>query len=180
MEHFPLLPVEEEGRLHDPVLRENFIECLFTFRRWRELLAGKRTRGALVEFHSRHKFLILSHSPEIYRQMGKLVAAADRRAPAELFDEYQELLMKAMRLKTTVKKNVNVLQHLLGFFKKDLSADEKREMLELIDRYAERHLPLIVPVTLLNHYVRKYRPAYLLGQYYLQPHPLELQLRNHV
>jgi uncharacterized protein YbbK (DUF523 family)/uncharacterized protein YbgA (DUF1722 family) len=180
MEHFPLLPVEEEGRLHDPVLRENFIESLFTFQRWRDLLAQKGGRGSLVEFHSRHKFLILSHSPEIYRQMGILVAEAGKTTPTELFDGYQQLLMKAMGLKTTVKKNVNVLQHLLGYFKKALSSDEKREVLELIERFAQKHLPLIVPITLINHYVRKYRPPYLLGQYYLEPHPLELQLRNHV
>jgi uncharacterized protein YbgA (DUF1722 family)/uncharacterized protein YbbK (DUF523 family) len=180
MDHFPLLPVEEEGRLHDPVLRENFIESLFTFQRWRDLLAKKGGRGSLVEFHSRHKFLILSHSPGTYRQMGKLVAAAGKTDFAELFDRYQHLLMRAMGLRTTVKKNVNVLQHLLGYFKKDLSPDEKQELLEVIDRFAKRNLPLIVPVTLINHYVRKYRPPYLLGQYYLEPHPLELQLRNHV
>lgn len=180
MRHFPLLPVEEEGRLHDPKLRENFIECIFVFKHWRELLAGNRTRGGLVDFHSRHKLLLMAHSPEIYRQMGKLVAQAKELPAAELFDRYQQLLMQAMRLKTTVKKHANVLQHLLGYFKAELSADEKQELLEVIDAYRAGHIPLIVPVTLVNHYVRKYDQAYLKQQVYLNPHPLELQLRNHV
>jgi len=180
MEHFPLVPVEEDGRMHDARLRENFIECIFTFRRWRRLLAGGRTASRLVDFHTRHKLLILSHSPEIYREMGRLVAAAGKAPLEALFPRYQELLMKAMRLKTTVAKNCNVLQHLLGYFKRQLSADEKRELLEVIETYREGHVPLIVPITLVNHYVRKYEQPYLQQQVYLQPHPVELQLRNHV
>lgn len=180
MEHFPLLPVEEDGRLHDARLRENFVECLFVFQRWRQLLAGPRGRGALVEFHTRHKLLLLAHSTDIYRQAGKLVAAAGELSGDELYARYQALLMKGMRLLPTVKKHVNVLQHLLGYFKRDLAADEKAEALELIDHYRQGHLPLIVPVTLLNHFVRKYRQPYLAEQYYLNPHPLELKLRNHV
>lgn len=180
MEHFPLLPVEEEGRLHDARLRENFIECIFTFRRWRSLLAGGQTAARLVDFHARHKLLLLSHSPEIYRHMGKLVATAGKEPVATLFERYQELLMQAMRLKATPAKHSNVLQHLLGYFKKQLSADEKREMLDAIEHYRQGHVPLVVPLTLINHYVRKYRQPYLLQQVYLNPHPLELQLRNHV
>jgi uncharacterized protein YbgA (DUF1722 family) len=179
MEHFPLLPVEEDGRLHDARLRENFVECLFVFQRWRRLLDGARGRGKLVDFHTRHKLLLLAHSTEIYRQAGKLVAAARELPEAELYDRYQALLMKGMRLLPTVKKHVNVLQHLLGYFKRDLSADEKAEVLELIDHYRQGYLPLIVPVTLVNHFVRKYGQPYLARQYYLHPHPLELQLRNH-
>ncbi len=180
MEHFPLLPVEEDGRLHDPHLRENFVECIFTFKRWREMLAQGRTSGNLVAFHTRHKLLLLSHSTEVYRQMGKLVAAAGKAPPIELFTEYEALLMKGMRLRTTVRKQVNVLQHLLGYFKKQLSADEKREVLEQIELYRNGVLPLIVPLTLINHYVRKYNQPYLQQQFYLNPHPVELQLRNHV
>jgi uncharacterized protein YbgA (DUF1722 family)/uncharacterized protein YbbK (DUF523 family) len=179
MEHFPWLPVEEDGRLHDPHLRENFIECVFVFRRWRDLLAGKADAAGLVDFHTRHKLLLLAHSPELYRQMGKLVAKAGRLPAAELFDSYQHLLMKAMRLHATTRKQVNVPQHLLGYFTRQLSADEKQEALELIDLYRRGSVPLIVPVTLINHYVRKYREPYLGRQYYLQPHPVELQLRNH-
>ncbi len=180
MEHFPLLPVEEDGRLHDPHLRENFVECIFTFKRWREMLAQGRTSGNLVAFHTRHKLLLLSHSTEVYRQMGKLVAAAGKAPSAELFSEYESLLMKGMRLRTTVRKQVNVLQHLLGYFKKQLTADEKREVLEQIELYRNGTLPLIVPLTLINHYVRKYQQPYLQQQFYLNPHPVELQLRNHV
>lgn len=179
MEQFPLVPVEEDGRLHDPRLRENFVECLFVFRRWRRLLAGSRTTGALVAFHTRHKLLLMAHSVESYRTMGKLVAGPHSLRPEELFDRYQQLLMQGMRLLPTVKKHVNVLQHLLGYFKRDLSADEKAEALELIEHYRQGYLPLIVPVTLFNHFVRKYRQPYLAEQYYLNPHPLELQLRNH-
>ena len=180
MEHFPLLPVEEDGRLHDPALRENFIEIIFILKRWRETLADGMTRGNLVNFHTRHKLLLLSHSTDLYRQMGKLVAGAKQLQEQALFDQYLLLLMKAVRLKTTVAKHVNVLQHVLGYFKQQLSADEKQEMLGILDSYRVRQIPLIVPITLLNHFVRKYDQAYLKQQVYLNPHPMELQLRNHV
>lgn len=180
MEHFPLLPVEEDGRLHDPRLRENFIECIFTLKRWRDALEGGMTRGKLVDFHTRHKLLMLSHGTEIYRQMGKLVARAKAVDEAALYEEYLLLLMKGLRLKTTVPKHVNVLQHVLGNFKHELSGDEKQEMLNILDNYRARLIPLIVPITLLNHFVRKYDKSYLKKQVYLNPHPQELQLRNHV
>ncbi len=180
MTHFPLLPVEEDGRLHDPRLRENFIETIFTLKRWREAVAVGQTRGVLVKFHTRHKLLILSHSTEIYRQMGRLVAGTEGMNETALFDDYLALLMKGLRMKTTVAKHVNVLQHVLGYFKKQLSADEKQEVLGVIEHYRSQQIPLIVPITLLNHFVRKYDQPYLNQQFYLHPHPLELQLRNHV
>jgi uncharacterized protein YbgA (DUF1722 family) len=180
MEHFPLVPVEEEGRLHDPKLRENFIERIFAFRRWRALLGQPKARGRLVAFHTKNKLLILSHSPKHYQTMGKLVAGVKGAPIQEVYDTYEGLLMEALRLKTTVKKNANVLQHMMGYFKKQLSGDEKQELLEVIDQYRQQYVPLIVPVTLMNHYVRKYDQPYLKEQYYLNPHPLELQLRNHV
>ncbi|MDY6954665.1 MAG: DUF523 and DUF1722 domain-containing protein [Thermodesulfobacteriota bacterium] len=180
MKHFPLVPVEEEGRLHDPKLRENFIERVFVFRRWRGLLEEPKSRGLLVAFHTRHKLLLLSHSPQHYKEMGKLVAGAKGISITEAYGTYQTLLMEALRLKTTVKKNANVLQHMMGYFKKQLSSDEKQELLEIIDRYRDQYVPLIVPITLMNHYVRKYEQPYLKEQYYLHPHPAELQLRNHV
>jgi uncharacterized protein YbgA (DUF1722 family)/uncharacterized protein YbbK (DUF523 family) len=180
MEHFPLLPAEEEGRLHDPPLRENFIERIFTYQRWREVVQQKKSIGALVAFHTRHKLLILSHSPKHYQAMGKLVAAAQKNALSSLYDQYQTMLMEALRIKATASKHSNVLQHMMGYFKAELSADEKQELLETIDRYRRGMLPLIVPVTLISHYVRKYDQPYLKDQYYLNPHPIELQLRNHV
>lgn len=180
MEHFPLLPVEEDGRLNDPRLRENFIEIIFTLKRWRESIAAGKTQGALVDFHTRHKLLILSHSPETYRQMGKLVAGRQGLELNETYAAYMTLLMKGMRMRATTKKHVNVLQHVLGYFKKQLDADEKQEVLQIIEDYRAGLLPLIVPITLLNHFVRKYEQPYLQRQVYLNPHPLELQLRNHV
>jgi len=180
MKHFPLLPVEEEGRLHDPRLRENFIERIFIFKRWREMLPERKGRNKIIDFHTRHKLLLMSHSPKHYNMMGKLVAKAGELDAEALYSQYIALLMEALKLRTTVKKNTNVLQHLMGYFKKQLSADEKQELQELIDYYHRSHIPLIVPITLINHYVRKYGQPYLQGQYYLHPHPVELQLRNHV
>jgi uncharacterized protein YbgA (DUF1722 family)/uncharacterized protein YbbK (DUF523 family) len=180
MEHFPLLPVEDEGRLHDPGLRENFIERIFVFKRWRELLAGKPGPGSLVAFHTQHKLLIMAHSPEHYRELGRVVARIKELPGPVLYEHYQARLMNALRLKATSKKNTNVLHHLMGYFKKDLSADEKQELLEIIEHYRQGFVPLVVPVTLINHYVRKYDQPYLKEQFYLHPHPVELQLRNHV
>ena len=180
IEHFPLLPVEDEGRLHDPKVRDNFIERIFALKRWREVLERKESRGNVVDFHARHKFLILSHSPKYYQTMGKLVAKAKDLLLKELYQKYQVLLMESLYLKTSAKKNANVLQHMMGYFKEELSSDEKQELLEVIDHYKKEYIPLIVPVTLFQHYVRKYNQPYLKQQVYLNPHPLELPLRNHV
>jgi len=180
MEHFPLLPVEDEGRLHDPGLRENFIERIFALKRWREVLTRKENRGNIVDFHTKHKLLILSHSPKHYRTMGKLVARAKELSPREFYQQYQTLLMASLYLKTSPKKNANVLQHMMGYFKEQLPADAKKELLEVIEVYRKGYTPLIVPITLIQHYVRKYDQPYLKKQIYLTPHSLELQLRNHV
>ncbi|MFC1880588.1 YbgA family protein [Thermodesulfobacteriota bacterium] len=180
MEHFPLIPVEDDGRLNDPVIRENFILQIFTMKRWRDNLARKRGIGNLVDFHTRNKLLMLSHSPKHYRLMGKLVAEGKKMPLGDLYDQYQLLLMEALKLKTTIRKNINVLQHLMGYFKKQLSGDEKQELLEAFDQYCSEYVPLIVPITLINHYVRKYDQPYLKQQTYLNPHPVELKLRTHV
>jgi len=179
MERLPLLPVEEEGRLQDIQLRENFIVRIFVYRRWRELLASGATAGRLVDFQRRHKLLLMAHSPEMARQLGKLVAGAGSRPAAEIFPEYEKLLLTALKQKATVRKNVNVLQHMFGYFKKQLDDFEKKEMLELIENYRQNLVPLIVPLTLLKHYINKFQQSYLREQYYLDPHPLELKLRNH-
>ena len=180
MKHFPLLPVEEDGRLHDPGLRENFIERVFAFRRWRELLEKRKSRGNLVDFHTRHKLQILSHSPRHHQAMGRLVARAAELPLPELYEQYQGLFMKALSLAATLKKNASVLMHMMGYFKQQLTGDEKQELLEVIERYRKELVPLVVPITLMRHYVRKYDQPYLKVQYYLSPHPAELQLRNHV
>ncbi len=179
MERLPLLPVEEEGRLQDIQLRENFIVRIFAYRRWRELLAAGPTAGRLVDFQRRHKLLLMAHSPEMARRLGKLVAAAGSRPAAGVFAEYEELLLTALKQKATVRKNVNVLQHMLGYFKKQLDDFEKKELLAAVENYRQNLVPLIVPLTLLKHYIDKFHEPYLSDQYYLDPHPLELKLRNH-
>ncbi|HDQ03228.1 MAG TPA: DUF1722 domain-containing protein [Deltaproteobacteria bacterium] len=180
MKHFPLLPVEDEGRLHDPALRENFIERIFALNRWRESLVKGESTAALVDFHTGQKLLLLAHSPRHYRLMGKLVAHQKSMPRKELFRQYQTLLLEALSLKATPQKHVNVLQHMMGYFKEQLAADEKKELLEIIGKYHMGYVPLVVPVSLISHYVRKYDEPYLKGQAYLNPHPIELKLRNHV
>jgi len=180
MDNFPLLPVEDEGRLHDPGLRENFIERIFALKRWREALVNKKIKKSLIDFHTRHKLLILAHSPRHYQLMGKLVAAQKTFAGVDVYKQYQDLLLEALKIIATPKKHVNVLQHMMGYFKQQLSSDEKKELMDLINHYQEGYIPLIVPVTLISHYVRKYKEPYLQEQIYLNPHPSELQLRNHV
>ena len=176
MERFPLLPVEDEGRLHDPGLRENFIERIFALRRYRDM---PRSVGALVRFQANHKMQLLAHSRTRMTEMGRLVAHAKETPPEELFAAYEEHLMAALREKATPGRNVDALTHMMGFFKNTLTADEKAELLDVIRQYGDGLTPLIVPVTLLNHYVRKYDEPYLKTQTFLHPHPLELKLRNH-
>ena len=180
MQHFPLLPVEEEGRLHDPALRENFIERVFALARWRELMDGNESVRSLIEFHTKHKLLILSHSTKHYQEMGRLVGNARKVPLQKLLQDYQEQFMQALKLRATPKKNVNVLLHMAGYFKTMLSSGEKAELLEIIELYRKTLVPLIVPITLVNHYVRKYSQPYLEDQFYLHPHPVEMALRNHV
>jgi len=191
----PLLPVEDEGRLRDAGIRENFIERVFVYDRWQQMSARQPSTGRLVEFHSDHKYLLMAHSPSHLRQLGRIVSGSaetpgrvkspggqptNNPAARALYDSYLPLLMEALKLRATVKKNVNVLNHLMGYFKKKLAVDEKQELLEVIEDYHRGITPLIVPVTLIKHYVRKYDEPYLSRQVYLNPHPAELMLRNHV
>jgi uncharacterized protein YbgA (DUF1722 family)/uncharacterized protein YbbK (DUF523 family) len=180
IDRFPLLPVEDDGRLHDPGIRESFIERVFVFRRWRDVVAGGKKRADLIDFQARHKLLVMAHSPRHATLLGKLAAGSGAADAGDPFARYGEILMEALKLKATAAKHTNVLQHIMGYFKKQLSSDEKQELLEVIDIYRRGDLPLIVPVTLVCHYVRKFDQAYLKGQHYLHPHPLELRLRNHV
>ena len=177
---FPLIPVEDDGRLHDPDLRENFIERVFVFRRWKDFIESGTSRGSLVSFHTDHKLLIMSHSPRHNSLLGRMVAAVKIQNLTPLLSEYITLLMECLSLLATVKKNTNVLMHTMGYFKKNLTADEKTELLHIINNYHSGLIPLIVPITLMNHYVRKYEEPYLKRQYYLSPYPLELMLKNHV
>jgi uncharacterized protein YbgA (DUF1722 family)/uncharacterized protein YbbK (DUF523 family) len=179
MQHFPLLPVEDEARLNDPGLRENFIERIFTLHRYREMRAADRSLRGLMEFQARHKLLLMAHSDKAMREMGRLLAQAPRTGIDGAAAAYERLLLGTLRLMGTVSKHINVLHHMLGYFKALLTTDEKQEMLDLIEDYRRELVPLIVPVTLFNHYARKYKVATLVDQAYLNPHPLELKLRNH-
>ena len=179
MEHFPLLPVEDEGRLHDPAIRENFIERVFALKRYRGFVASDGSVGGMVEFHARHKMQLMAHSQKHLSEMGRLVAHATDSQREQTRGRYEKLLLEALALNATVKKNANVLLHMLGFFKEQLSSDEKQEILEIIAQYQTELVPLIVPVTLMQHYVRKYDEPYLARQTYLRLHPMELKLSNH-
>ena len=176
----PDLPVEEEGRLHDPVLRENFIERIFAYRRLRSLFSGRWSLGRLVDFHSAHKLQLMAHSPSAYRSLGRLVAGAKDVPRAELPGRYSREFMAALRERATPRRHVNVLQHCLGHFRKLLDAGARAELLAVIEDYRSELVPLVVPVTLIRHYVQRLEVEYLAGQVYLEPHPKELMLRNHV
>lgn len=178
-ERFPFLPVEDEGRLHDPAIRENFIERVFVYRRWREYTKEDGSLRSLVAFHADHKYLIMAHSRKHYRELGVMVAARKCVRRDKLLADYFEVLMAGLQLLATPKKNANVLQRMAEHFKDKLSADEKEKLLEVITNYHDGLAPLIIPITLLRHYARKYREDHLARQFYLTPHPLELMLRNH-
>ena len=176
----PLLPVEEEGRLRDDRLRENFVERVFAYRRLKDLVARKFGVGDLVRFHTAEKLLLLAHHPEGYRQLGRIVAAAKGVPRPELAARYGGLFMESMTRPATTGKQVNVLQHMAGYFSGAIGDDERAELQEAIRDYGKRLVPLVVPLTLVRHHVRKQGVAWLAGQTYLEPHPKELMLRNHV
>lgn len=176
----PELPVEEEGRLSDPRLRENWVERVFAYRRLKTLLGGRWTTGGLVAFHTAHKLQLLSHSIEDHRRLGRLVAGAKSLPRAEVAARYREGVMAALTRPATTRKHVNVLQHAAGHLKRSIDADERAELDGLINDYGAGLVPLVVPITLLRHHVRRHAVDYLAGQTYLEPHPKELMLRNHV
>jgi uncharacterized protein YbgA (DUF1722 family) len=180
MARFPNLPVEEEGRLSDPRLRENFIERVFAYRRLKDLFAGAWSMGRLVGFHTAHKMSLLAHSTTAYQQLGRLVAAGSGRPKRELREAYESLFMATMTRIATAARHTNVLMHMAGHLKRLIPAHSKRELLESIDEYRRGLVPLVVPLTLIRHYVRLHDVAYLAGQTYLEAHPRELMLRNHV
>jgi uncharacterized protein YbgA (DUF1722 family)/uncharacterized protein YbbK (DUF523 family) len=180
MRRHPNLPVEEEGRLNDPMLRENFVERVFAYQRLRSLFEGRWTIGKLVAFHTAHKLQLLAHAPKRYEQLGRLVAGAKGMARAELRERYEAEFMSALALVATRKRHVNVLQHIIGYFKKQLDDASRRELLGVVEDYRAGLVPLVVPLILIRHYVRRFDLEYLKGQLYLDPHPKELMLRNHV
>jgi uncharacterized protein YbgA (DUF1722 family)/uncharacterized protein YbbK (DUF523 family) len=179
MRESPLVPVEEEGRLNDARIRDNFIVRVFSYHRYQRLLKNY-SRRALVEFHTVHKYLMLAHSPKHYDELGRLVARQASMAPAELKAQYGTLFMEGLSVLSTAKKNTNVLQHILGFLRESLTEGERNDILAQIEDYRTELVPLVVPLTLIKHYVKKHRIRYIEDQIYLNPHPKELMLRNHV
>jgi uncharacterized protein YbgA (DUF1722 family)/uncharacterized protein YbbK (DUF523 family) len=179
IERFPTLPCEEEGRLNDPDLRENFIERVFTLWRFRQGVGARPTLRALMDFHARNKYLIQSHNEALGREMGRELAGLQGRPMAAHLSRYEAQLMRAMKTPATVRKHTNILQHMLGYLRGCADDADRKELAEVIENYHRELVPLIVPVTLLRHYIVKYGIAYLQDQYYLSPHPLELKLRNH-
>ncbi|MCX7770735.1 MAG: DUF523 and DUF1722 domain-containing protein [Proteobacteria bacterium] len=177
-QNFPQIPVEEDGRLQNPWIRENFIERVFIYQRWQNLKEKGLRYNKLIEFHASMKLTILSHSPNHYKRLGRLIA--EGRKDSDIYDKYFAILMEGLKLRATIKKNTNVLYHIMGYFKKLLTKEEKEELIELIENYHKGLIPLIVPITLLNHYVKKFHIKYLENQFYLDPFPSELMLRNHV
>ena len=180
MARLPLLPVEEEGRLSDPRLRDHFVERVFAHRRLRDLFAGRWTAGSLVAFHSAQKLALLAHSPAGYAELGRLVARAGEMPRGELRAAYEAGYMKALATIATPRRHVNVLQHIAGYFRKVVDDASRQELAAAIADYREGLVPLIVPITLVRHHVRRCGIDYLEGQVYLEPHPKELMLRNHV
>ena len=177
---FPIVPTEDEGRLNDPRIRENFIVKVFSFYRLQALFTQKFSLGALVKFHTQQKFLLLAHSRKHYDTLGQLVGKPKSMGLEKLKVKYGEIFMEALTFKATPKKNTDVLLHMMGFLKKILSKEEKKDILSIIEDYRKQLLPLIVPITLIRHHVNKHKIEYLMGQAYLNPHPKELMLRNHV
>lgn len=179
-ERYPLVPIEDEGRLSDPTLRDNFIERVFCYHRWLLLTQSTPTRQSVVVFHTVHKYLLLAHSPGLYQSLGRLVAQAHRYTPRELVQRYGALFMNALAINATRRKHVNVLQHLVGHLRERLTPKERTELTDVIEEYHQGLVPLIVPITLIKHYVMMYDVEYIQHQLYLNPHPKELMLRNYV
>jgi uncharacterized protein YbgA (DUF1722 family) len=180
MERLPCMPVEEEGRLNDAILRERFIQHVFCRHRWRCMAKKGLTRAGLVAYHTAHKMVLRAHNEASYRRLGRIVASAGTVPDDELFAGYERELHHALVTRPSAKRHANVLFHALGYLKRVLEPVEKREMVQLIEDYRGGLVPLIVPIALLRHHVTRHDVPYLEGQLYLEPHPKELMLRNRV
>jgi len=172
----PLLPCEENGRLNDMPLRENFIIRIFAYRHWQDLIASGLTKHKLIKFHSEHKYLIMSHHVQSYKELGKLLGRADIELQ-EQADEYIAGLMTALKILSNRRSHTNTLMHLQGYFKRYLNKTQKQELVDNINQYREGILPLLVPLTLINHYLREFTEDYISSQVYLSPYPDDLKLR---
>lgn len=174
----PLLPVEEEGRLNDADLRDNFVTRVYVYARWKELQGGQPDKASLIRFHARHKYLVLAHSTVMYRQLGQLLADLNRQPLEEIRASYIRSLMRALSRPATRKHHTNVLQHLLGYLKNHLDSAHRTDLAESIDAYRRGEYPLVVPLRLLQHHFSIHPHPYISEQVYLNPHPQALKLRN--
>ncbi len=178
---YPNLPVEEEGRLNDPALRENFVTRVFTYDRWLAMRERNPEPKDLVHFHTAHKMLLLAHDEATYRKLGPLVASAGEAADLNaLLDDYGTLMMGALKSVATRKRHVNVLQHLMGFVKRAIDGQDKDELLRLIEEYRRGWVPLVTPLALLQHHLRQAPHPWVAAQVYLEPYPRPLALRSAV
>jgi uncharacterized protein YbgA (DUF1722 family)/uncharacterized protein YbbK (DUF523 family) len=175
-----LLPVEEEGRLHDPRLRENWLERVFAYRRLRSLFTGRWSRRGLVAFHTAHKLQLMAHAPGRHAELGRVVAEAKALGRTVTRERYERGFMEVLGRIATPRRHVNVLHHVLGILRDGLDPADRHELLGLIEDYGRGLVPLVVPITLIRHHVARLGVSYLAGQVYLEPHPRELMLRNHV
>ena len=172
----PLLPCEENGRLNDQVIRENFVARVFAYREWQELAASGLTKHKLTQFHSRYKYTVMSHDLVAYKALGRLLARADIDVE-DMAEQYITGLMTALKIKASRKKHANTLQHIQGYFSGDLSKAEKQELCEQINDYRIGLVPLVVPLTLIKHYLLTHPKQYIKQQNYLDPYPAQLKLR---
>lgn len=179
-QQFPILPIEEEGRLGDPGLRENFIQRVFVMQRWQQLRQQPLTAHGLMTFHSRHKLIAMSHDQNQARMLGRIVAVSNAGSMDAMAERYISALMACLKIVATRGNHVNVLQHIQGYLKNKLDADDKKELIETIESYRLGIVPLIVPITLLKHHFRKQPDAFIDSSYYMSPHPAELALFNEI
>lgn len=180
MRNFPHLPVEEEGRLEDPHLRENFIQRVYVYNRWLNLQEQGCSLATLQEFHARHKYIFMSHNQQKTRELGVLMANQNSLDLDTLAQRYLADMMILLRTIATRKNHVNTLQHIQGYLKTHLDNEDKAELSEMITEYGRGLLPLIVPITLLRHHFRKHPNEYIDQSFYMAPHPGEMMLLNHI
>jgi uncharacterized protein YbgA (DUF1722 family)/uncharacterized protein YbbK (DUF523 family) len=180
VDRFENMPIEEEGRLNDLILRENFIVRVFGYHNLKNLFKKRFNRGKIVKFHTAYKYLLMSHSPKHFQDLSRMVAQIKKQNPREFKEKYGAFFMKTLSAKSTIRKNSNVLQHIMGFMKSQLNPTAKKDILNVIENYRKGYIPLVVPITLIRHYVDLFDVEYIKDQVYLNPHPEELMLRNHV
>jgi uncharacterized protein YbgA (DUF1722 family)/uncharacterized protein YbbK (DUF523 family) len=178
MQADPLLPVEEEGRLNDAGLCDSFITRVYVYARWKALLQSGVSISRLMEFHASHKFLVMAHSNVVYSQLGRMLSGLSIEHLHETAASYIRILLEALKRPATRKQHTNVLQHLLGYLKKDLESAFRADLAGTIEAYRRGDYPLVVPVRLLQHYFSIYLHPYISRQVYLDPYPESLQLRN--